>query len=522
MTIATTSNKVIGQGNAATTNWPFTFLIPDAASLVVLYTDATGLITTIPAGQYSVAGLNDPNGGSVTYPISGAPIAVGSTLTVLRTVAYTQTRSIRNQSGFFPDVYEAALDYLTMQTQQINETLDRSLTLPVTVDGVSVELPVPSAGAVIGWNSTGTALVNLVNAGNIAASGYWLAQVLKVANTDSVLIGLGNVGAGGSITSGVRNVLIGENAGRLITDGVDNVFLGYRAGLNTQAPGINRNVVIGSGAGISLQTGNGVSTGGFQEVLIGEGTGAALTLGPNSTMVGHQCGKATTTGGSNTFFGRAVFNSNTTGGFNCGVGHAAGFRYTTGAGNVFVGDTAGNPAIAGDPDRTGNSNVAVGQQSGPTLAAASNTACFGDLTTVQASSTGKFGNALTDTNVSGRLHHTEPLTAEATAAGVTYTVAQFLGGVINRSGPAGVFSDTTPTAALIVAAIPGCEVGSGCEIYIRNTTANLLTMLAGAGVTLTGTTTVAATQTRLYKVRVTNIGAGTEAVTVQGVFTAAN
>lgn len=161
MTIANTSNKVVANGNAATTNWPFTFLIPDAASLLVYYTDANGLITSLPSSQYTVAGLNNPNGGSVNYPLSGSPIAVGTTLTIYRSVAYTQQRSIQNQGGFFPDVYEAALDYLTMQTQQLNELVGRSLTVPVSITGVTTALPTPLANAAIGWNATGTALVNM-------------------------------------------------------------------------------------------------------------------------------------------------------------------------------------------------------------------------------------------------------------------------------------------------------------------------------------------------------------------------
>lgn len=335
----------------------------------------------------------------------------------------------------------------------------------------------------------------------------------------SIVMGLGS---GAAITTGVRNVFIGERAGRNVTDGSDNVFIGYRVALNSQGPGIFGNVVIGSNTATVLQSGNGVSTGGFQEVLIGEQTGASLTLGPNNTMVGNQCGRQTTSGGSNSFYGRAAGNSNVTGGFNTYIGHASGYRYTSGSGNVFVGDTCGNPTISGDPDRTGSSNVALGQQSGPTAAGAGNTVCIGDQTTTSFSSSGKFGNGLTDTGISGRLFSTQTITTESTSSGVTYSVAQFLGGVINRSGPGSGFSDTTPTAAAIVAAIPGCEVGLGFEVTIRNTSGFTLTMLAGSGVTLSGTTTVATVQTRRYLVRVTNATSSSEAVTVEGLWTAAN
>lgn len=167
MTISTTTNKAIGLGNGANTNWPFLFIIPDASQLYVYYTDALGNITAIAAGLYSVAGLNNPNGGSVTYPLTGTPIAAGTTLTVYRLVTYQQLTDITNQGGFYPEVYEAALDYLTMEVQQLAELAGRSMVLPLTVSGVSTTLPVPSAGLILGWNATATAIVNLAAAGTI-------------------------------------------------------------------------------------------------------------------------------------------------------------------------------------------------------------------------------------------------------------------------------------------------------------------------------------------------------------------
>lgn len=215
-------------------------------------------------------------------------------------------------------------------------------------------------------------------------------------NTDSVYIGSGNVGAGGSITSATRNVMIGENAGRLVTSGGSNVIIGYRASLNTSSA-IFANVIIGDGAGAVLQNGDLVTSGGFQEVLVGELAGASLTTGPNNTLVGNQAGKLTTTGGSNAMFGRAAGNSNVNGGFNTYVGHAAGFRYTSANENTFIGDEAGNPDIGGDPDRTGSDNIAIGRESGTVTAAGANTICIGNGTTVTGSNATKLGNASTST-----------------------------------------------------------------------------------------------------------------------------
>lgn len=107
------------------------------------------------------------------------------------------------------------------------------------------------------------------------------------------------------------------------------------------------------------------------------------------------------------------------------------------------------------------------------------------------------------------------------AAGQTLTAAQFVGRYLDRSGAAGV-SDTTPTAALLVAAVPNVAVGDVHEFVIRNRNTGTLTLVAGSGVTLEGTTTIPTVNTRRYAIRFTNVTVGTEAVTLSGVMVAAN
>lgn len=116
----------------------------------------------------------------------------------------------------------------------------------------------------------------------------------------------------------------------------------------------------------------------------------------------------------------------------------------------------------------------------------------------------------------------------ANAAGQTLTVAQMLQGILDRSGAVAV-SDTTPTAAALVAAMnaasaAGAPVLAGDVVHfqIRNRNTGTLTLLAGTGVTLEGTTTVPTVNTRKYAIRFTNVTAGAEAVTVSGLSVAAN
>ncbi|MEW6263378.1 MAG: hypothetical protein AB1641_09890 [Thermodesulfobacteriota bacterium] len=116
------------------------------------------------------------------------------------------------------------------------------------------------------------------------------------------------------------------------------------------------------------------------------------------------------------------------------------------------------------------------------------------------------------------------VTTKTTAGAVTYTAAELIGGLVLRDPNGGDRSDVTPTAALIVAGIAGAVVGSSFEFTIRNTAdaAETITITAGAGVTLSGTMTVAQNYSRRLLAVCTDVGSGTEAVTVYSLGTVAH
>lgn len=106
--------------------------------------------------------------------------------------------------------------------------------------------------------------------------------------------------------------------------------------------------------------------------------------------------------------------------------------------------------------------------------------------------------------------------AIANAAGVTWTAANALTTLLFRSGAAAV-SDTTPDASswinamlnnayLAAGSLTPNSVQQGVTYRLRvvSTNSGLLTIVAGTGVTLAGTTTIAATSFRDYLVTVLN------------------
>lgn len=107
------------------------------------------------------------------------------------------------------------------------------------------------------------------------------------------------------------------------------------------------------------------------------------------------------------------------------------------------------------------------------------------------------------------------VTQLSTAANLTFTAAQILGGVINRDCNGADRSDVCPAAADLVAAIPGAAVGTSCQILLRNIGAgNTTTLQTNTGVTLSGTMAVPQGNTGRFQLNVTSITPGSEAYTV--------
>ncbi len=108
-----------------------------------------------------------------------------------------------------------------------------------------------------------------------------------------------------------------------------------------------------------------------------------------------------------------------------------------------------------------------------------------------------------------------PATITTAGAG-TYTAAQIVGGLILRDPAGGARTDTTHTAAQILAAIPNAIVGSAIEFTVRNTAdaAETITVAGGSGVTTSGTMTIAQNNTKRFMLVFTNVTASSEAATL--------
>lgn len=151
-TIGTTLSTITAQGNGVTTSFPYPFLMPAAADAVVSIINANvtpNTTTVLTPTQYTVAGVGNSSGGSVTYPVSGPPLATGYFIVISRVLPFVQTTSISNQGPTFRAI-EGALDYLMMIAQQLQAeitTIQTALNLGYVTGPLTGVAYVPSIAA---------------------------------------------------------------------------------------------------------------------------------------------------------------------------------------------------------------------------------------------------------------------------------------------------------------------------------------------------------------------------------------
>lgn len=172
MTITTTTSSIAYEGNGVSTTFSYGFLIPSQDDLVVTITDSTGAETVLLTSEYTVTGIDDPDGGIVTYPVSGSALALLSFITIARDLPLEQNTDLVNQSGYYPQVVEDALDYGIMVSQQINGEFSRALVAPLSDPAANLTIPnaTSRAGFYLAFDSSGNPIAGTPVAGATVSS----------------------------------------------------------------------------------------------------------------------------------------------------------------------------------------------------------------------------------------------------------------------------------------------------------------------------------------------------------------
>lgn len=115
--------------------------------------------------------------------------------------------------------------------------------------------------------------------------------------------------------------------------------------------------------------------------------------------------------------------------------------------------------------------------------------------------------------------------ASTKTGATTLTTTELLNGLVLMDANGSAEDLTTPTAAAIVGAMSNAQAGSNFVLHVRNTGGETITLVGGTGVTVpttpSGTDDVATANAKNFLFVVTNADAGSEAITVYSLGTAA-
>jgi hypothetical protein len=161
MTVSTTTSYQTFAGGQQTLTFNFRTLVsnPNYVGLSVTNLTTNSITVLTYNVSYSVIVNSTGVGGTVTVSPS---YSTGYQYTVFRSTGLVQSSAYANFNQFPASTLENGLDQLTMIAQEITTNQGLTLSLPLGLSPTaSTVLPTPVANNALGWNNSGTGLVNL-------------------------------------------------------------------------------------------------------------------------------------------------------------------------------------------------------------------------------------------------------------------------------------------------------------------------------------------------------------------------
>jgi hypothetical protein len=156
MTISPTTRKYQYNGNGVTTIFAYNAIFYNATDLVVTRTQiSTGVDTLlVNVTDYTITGGNGATGSvtAVVAPTNDQRITITSAL------PNEQQTDFKDNEPFRASEIEDGLDKLTVQVQELNEKVGRSIQLKATTTSTTPTFPEPVASEFIRWNAGATNL----------------------------------------------------------------------------------------------------------------------------------------------------------------------------------------------------------------------------------------------------------------------------------------------------------------------------------------------------------------------------
>lgn len=268
MTITSTSVSVSYAGDDSSVNFAVPFAFFGADEITVRLRDAAGALTLLTRGvQYNVTG----GAGSTGTIVATAAPSAGTTWIVRRQTARTQQVIYTDYDPFPAPTHELAIDRLTAQSQETDESVGRALRGPIG-DGSVDALPIATtrAGNYLLFDSAGQPTVGVPSGTGAPVSAGMTPVVAAATPAAALLLLLGGLSTatvssatGSTRTAGSADgnkMIRRSNSGTLMVDtlpgsGSGIMAAGWMTYLNNSDTAAMLVVQVGSGATLDGGTG---------------------------------------------------------------------------------------------------------------------------------------------------------------------------------------------------------------------------------------------------------------------------
>lgn len=208
MTLDTSLSRAQFEGNDAATEFPFNFKVWDASEISVSVGLPNGISEIVAPDAVT---LTD-SGGTVTYTRDGAPLPVGYTLGIVRSMPFVQPDDYISGTRFDAEVIERSLDVACAERQQLREALSRAVIVDPSSDTVPLDMvnkifearneAVASAG------NAATSETNAANSASAAASSATAAAGSASSAADSAEESAGILQQNKEIEDNIENMIL--------------------------------------------------------------------------------------------------------------------------------------------------------------------------------------------------------------------------------------------------------------------------------------------------------------------------
>lgn len=169
MTVTSIAAPLEFEGNDSATTFATNWLVYYDDDVAVYHVDNADVATLLTLGtDYTVTGLNNAGGATITYPVTGDPLPAGEFLRIFNNPVLSQRTLLVGVSRYDPAGIEESLNRIVRMIQALSA---RALLIEGGITTTDVVFPDPVAEQLLGWSATAPYVLTNYSPTEVVAGG---------------------------------------------------------------------------------------------------------------------------------------------------------------------------------------------------------------------------------------------------------------------------------------------------------------------------------------------------------------